>query len=82
MAAKREIGGAGAKIEHGLAAGQLQRIDGPLAPLLVEPRAEQVIEEVVSVRNRIEHSGNTGRTPSLEAPGIGDQGLGIGQRPA
>ena len=56
---KREIGGARAQIEHGLAAGQLQRVDRALAPLLVEARAEQMIQKVVSPGDRIEHAGNT-----------------------
>ena len=53
---KREIGGARAEVQHGFTAGQLQRVDGLLAPSLVEPRAEQMIQEVVSLGDRIEHA--------------------------
>ena len=40
---------------------KLQRADRPLSPLLVEARAEQMIEEIVALGDRIEHSGNTRR---------------------
>ena len=56
---KSEIGRARAEIEHGFTSGQLQHINRLPSPSLVESRAEQMIQEVVSLGDRIEHSGNT-----------------------
>ena len=72
---ERQVSGARAEIEHGLAAGQLQCLDGAPAPLLVESRAQQMIQEVVSPGNGVEHAGNA---RGSFAGGVRDWGLGIG----
>ena len=75
---QRQIGGAGAQVEHGLAARQLQRLDGALSPLLVEPRAEQMIQKVVSRRQSRRTFRKCATDPSLARSGI----AGIGDRDA
>ena len=54
----REVGGAGAEIEHPLAAGERERPDRALAPPRVDAGAEQMVQEVVPRRDRVEHPGN------------------------
>ena len=51
----RQVGRPGAEVEHALAAGQRQRLNRALPPAAIDARAQQMIEEIVAARDRIEH---------------------------
>ena len=57
----REIAGAGAEVEDAGATPQLQLRDSPRPPPPIEPGAEDVVEQVVARRNRVEHRRDAGR---------------------
>ena len=57
----REIGRPRTQVQHARAGGQLQRLDGALAPSTIESGAQHAIEEVVSWRDRVEHRRRCGR---------------------
>ena len=72
-----QVGRARAEIEHGLAAGQLQHLDGLPAPSLVESGAEQMVQQIVALGNRIKHARNTGRILRGRYPGFGIRDSGF-----
>src|SRR5439155_19724479 len=51
---ERDVGGTGAQIDDALPAGEVQGRDGAPPPPAIDPGAEQVIEEIVPGRNRVE----------------------------
>jgi hypothetical protein len=55
---QREIRGPGAEIEDPGTRSETERLDRPLAPLLIEPGAEHPVEQVVPRSDRIEHPGD------------------------
>ena len=55
---ERHVSSAGADIDQRLSTGELQRSDRSRPPALVDPSAEQMIQQVVTRRDRVEHAGN------------------------
>ena len=55
---ERDIGRSRADVDKVSRPVSSQRVDRPLPPALVDPGAEQVIEQVVARRDRIEHAGD------------------------
>ena len=53
---QREIRRTGAEIEHAGAGRQFERIHGHVAPAPIEARAQNVIQQVVARRDRVEHA--------------------------
>ena len=53
---ERDIGRARAHVDQGLAAGEPERRDGPLAPSAIDPGTQQMIEQVVPRRDCVEHA--------------------------
>ena len=55
----REISSARTDVEETLGARQPKLANGATPPAAIQPAAQQMIEPVVSLRDRIEHAGDT-----------------------